>query len=617
MENVGESGCDPPDPPSLGQGQDRPSAGNKDSRTRQDPSEPCHQEKMGESQASSSVFNKSNKTMRSPSSSHGNKAPSTIAFRKLFNGVLTRSQSVTDLMESEMGDTPPTNEKRTRSPGENELGAKRVRTGIVTSPMDAAMNKIKELIALSNEHTTTPRRIKSGIIDMGNLLEDLLKEWTRTNEQLKNSNTENTQDTGAKIRARIGKIMTKDEVLNLANEEWPNSAYYTTTLSSKNIDGKVGLKSTLVFVDSFETQSSYKKLVAIVPELNGVTPDLLRKVGTIEVNKKESTSITGLDAAEVENLYQVHPALISSETEIEYADINSWAQAIKRASENVVSKNVEVFLPDKIDVMRVRKILECALSNTGIRILVRIPRQLRRSHQEHQRPQSNSIIVHMKGSATYSQVVKDLKESIDPDEVGVQINRVNRTTNGQIKIQLKENCPGAKKRMLDIIQNIKSADKVTEVHKTKGIVIMHIENDTDIEEIRKSITTELGVEPDQIRTNPTRQMKHGTKMISVFLPVQAANEAIRRAKLKIGWTRCTVKERVEAPWCRNCKRIGHHQRDCKEETVNVLCLRCGGEHETRVCTSENEFCITCRVDGHRANGFKCPIYRTFINGSHK
>ena len=47
MENVCESGCDPPDPPSLGQGQDRPSAGNKDSRTRQDPSEPCHQEKMG------------------------------------------------------------------------------------------------------------------------------------------------------------------------------------------------------------------------------------------------------------------------------------------------------------------------------------------------------------------------------------------------------------------------------------------------------------------------------------------------------------------------------------------------------------------------------------------
>lgn len=545
-----------------------------------------------------------------------------IARLQLSSG-MRKSQSMADLRQVEPDnglEQLNATDKRVRSPGENELGAKRTKIGTMVCPFTKMGEKIKELSSLSTTHTTCPRTIKTAIIALKSIFEDAAKEYAQAKDEARALTTllsTHKPDVLTTIRNKITTEMTMDQTLDLARQEWPPEAFRTTTLAQKDLDGKTGLKSTLVFPGSFLEDSNFRKLANIVPELQGVTVDLFKKVGTIEVKRKEQVLITGLEAASAEKVYQLHPALISTNKQIEFGDVKSWAMAIQRACAEMDNRNVEIFLPDGIDVTLVRKILECALVNTPIKVLVRISRQQRRLYQEQHRTVNETIIIHKVEGVSYSEVVKDLKNSINPEEVGIQINKVTETEKGHVRIQIRETRTGAKKMMLDQISQVKSAKSAFNVQRTKGIVIFDIDPDVDANEVKEILKEELKIDAEQIRMNPLRETKRGTMMLSVFLPENIAREAIQMKKIKIGWTMCQIKERVEVPHCMNCSKVGHTKRECKEETCPEKCLRCGDEHQTKTCTSDKEYCISCGEAGHRANAFKCPVYKNVINATRK
>ena len=42
--------------------------------------------------------------------------------------------------------------------------------------------------------------------------------------------------------------------------------------------------------------------------------------------------------------------------------------------------------------------------------------------------------------------------------------------------------------------------------------------------------------------------------------------------------------------CRKCKKYGHFERECNEV---IACAKCGGEHESDVCTTGEKRCVKC------------------------
>jgi hypothetical protein len=72
---------------------------------------------------------------------------------------------------------------------------------------------------------------------------------------------------------------------------------------------------------------------------------------------------------------------------------------------------------------------------------------------------------------------------------------------------------------------------------------------------------------------------------------------------------------VEAPWkkttivqCTRCQSYGHNKTYCAQSPV---CVKCGGDHATTVCTKDPTAPATCALCGgaHPANYKGCDVYR--------
>lgn len=169
--------------------------------------------------------------------------------------------------------------------------------------------------------------------------------------------------------------------------------------------------------------------------------------------------------------------------------------------------------------------------------------------------------------------------------------------------------------MLNMIrETVKSAENSHISQRTKGIVLLDVEHDISQEELIQTLCSTLEVNATDIKVNPFRPMRRGNQMVTVFLHIPSAERAIHMSKIRLGWTYCRVKERSDPPFCQKCRTYGHHTHTCSEKAIiKRRCLKCGGDHATNVCTSSSEFCITCNIEGHRANSMRCQKYKALIN----
>lgn len=526
------------------------------------------------------------------------------------------------------GGEKPIGDKRKQSP-ELERSDENKRARItVESPFARAMKKFLFLDALVKQHVTTPRRIKETVMDLKKLLgaaqqehetmcADLL-ELKRTKGQNPGTNLPN-------IREKLSIDMGINEISTLIKEDWPSESLTKTTLNVRDLAGeKAAVKSTLIYPDNFKGDPNFERLAVIVPEVKSLTTEHFKRNGTVEIIKRETTKITGMDGAELSKVYIIEPALLSEVGALDVADAMRWCNAIKSATKTLNTKIAEAFVPEDVDVSLVRKIMECSLHGSDIKVLIRLSKAQRKMFQIKRKTEDtrnqDAIIIKAKPGSTYSDVVKELKKSMSPDEIGVTVKRINSTLTGNVRIQLAETKEGGRQKMVERIRaQVKTAEETKIQRRTKGIVIMEMEDDIDSDFVKGCLSSALNIDSEDIRTNPIRKMQRGTQMVTVFLPHEAATAAITMGKIKIGWTMCPVKERSDPPFCSKCQVYGHHTGSCKATTqANRKCLRCGSEeHITRDCKSADEYCISCKTKGHRANSMVCPVYKGLVNGQRR
>lgn len=193
----------------------------------------------------------------------------------------------------------------------------------------------------------------------------------------------------------------------------------------------------------------------------------------------------------------IHPAVVSEAGKFDVADIMSWAASIKKCVQAADTKVVEVYTPQEMSITQVRKALECYMYNSNLKILCRLSKTQKREFQQRsqKRGDEESILIHAKEGASYSDVVKELKSSISPTEIGLDIKRFKSTRNGHVRIQCKEIAPGAKAELINKIRSsITSAENVQLSQKTKGIVLLDIEYGVDDRELVTTLSKTLAID---------------------------------------------------------------------------------------------------------------------------
>ena len=562
-----------------------------------------------------------------------------VSVKRLIQSTLRRSLSVGELIagpdtqqrtqkvsietpERFNGTGCSSSDKRKLSPPNTLNENKRAKINTVVPPIERASAKLELLSELALTHPTTARKIKETITDLKRDFAEAIKQMADLQDELNSLKKQQTNNPAAdKINEKINPDMTKEDIRALIASEWPQEVFIKTTFNPKEWGKeamKTRIRTTLLYPGNFRNDPNFLRVASTVPEIRELTTETFIKHGKIVIERNETTSITGGNGEMKSSCTILQPAALSEIGELDVADGISWANNIKEAAKSGAVL-FEASIPEGLDPTALRKIMECCLRGTSAKMIIKLSRGQRARFQPRvPRPHTESefITVRAKEGVLYSQIVKEMKKNINPDELGVDIKKLTNTLSGNVRIQVTEKIPGAKNAMIERINStVTLAEKATLSQKTKGIVLMDLDTDTTEEDIQVALESSLGLEPGTARVNPTRNMNRGTLMATAFLPVEAALRAIKERRIKVGWSYCHVKERTEPPFCNKCQVYGHLTKDCKETVIHKRrCLRCGDEHHrTFECKSDTEKCFSCNTSGHRANSMKCPVYKALVN----
>ncbi|KAK9711596.1 hypothetical protein QE152_g25369 [Popillia japonica] len=167
----------------------------------------------------------------------------------------------------------------------------------------------------------------------------------------------------------------------------------------------------------------------------------------------------------------------------------------------------------------------------------------------------------------------------------------------------------------EIHRRVDDVQVVTKKLGTATIFILGIDGTTKEEEVKEAIAREIKVEETDVVVRATRKGKYDELTIIAEVPKAQATPLINRKKIRIGWTECGIRERVDIIRCYKCLEYGHKTRKCAAQVDRSKdCIRCGETgHRGKDCVNRDK-CIKCGIQGHSADQIKCPYFKKLGEG---
>ncbi|KAK9719951.1 hypothetical protein QE152_g22363 [Popillia japonica] len=220
----------------------------------------------------------------------------------------------------------------------------------------------------------------------------------------------------------------------------------------------------------------------------------------------------------------------------------------------------------------------------------------------------DAVLVKMQG-CSYADLLRTIKGKVNPSEIGVDLAGVRQTRKGELLLMVQNGSDKAEILRQEIKDKCPAATATSPIEK-KVLHIKGLDGVTTTEEIAAAISRETLANPGTLEVRALRPAYGGKQNATVILPSMFADKLIQMAKIKIGWMKCRVEERVRDVKCFKCWELGHIKANCKGPDRRNLCLRCAKEgHIVSTCPNE-PFCIHCQQEGHQSGSGKCLTTKT-------
>lgn len=442
----------------------------------------------------------------------------------------------------------------------------------------------------------------------------------------------------ARIGERIKQITDRglqgadvEEVKRLTQEEWPKEVYQTCKIVSGGVIKAAKLEDVVIFVDN-ETEEGnplIKQLSEIQPEVGEVIRKGSVKPGKVVYTTSCSKIIDENETSET-NTRVMYLAGLEGESAGDVETLITVLEKIKNISNKERKKGfIAVCTKEGMEVI-LQKVIELVFGGEGYNVVLHMKKHRKQTdgqqddkqwqvqRRSNQRARRETILVKPTTEGkTYADLLREMKKNIDIDELDVKINNVEKTREGYVKLNIfrgkKGNGESIKAAVQDKMRNIA---EVQLKKKRKNVVILDMDDITtedEIYEALKSVLQDAKRDDITIKMSP-KANNRGLQYANIQLPSDEANVLLEMQRIKIGWTRCRVVERLAPAKCYRCQNYGHYASSCKSETdMSGKCLKCGEDgHKIKLCTNE-AFCSACKIKGHTSNEMVCPVYKKLMD----
>ncbi|KAI5746676.1 hypothetical protein M8J77_006252 [Diaphorina citri] len=404
------------------------------------------------------------------------------------------------------------------------------------------------------------------------------------------------------IRAKLTKVMKYDQEQyeEFIDRKWPVSAYEKTKETVGNpLSGKEG--DLFIFIKEKKEDTTLMSMVRTrYPEVEDILME--EEEDGERLHYLESTVSTKRNV----NRRRIHLIETKGEKDLR-------AELLKLKNENMIKggKKITAAVSEPEFRVIVRKALEILfVEDEGLMVDFFIPKSSTTRTAEvtmGKRERKPEAVVIKTNVSTYAETLRSIRAVIDPEGMGVGIKSVKLTKDNNVVIVTEE----GKADMLhkEIATKVKGVETKVTGNNT-NVMILDVDasmSGKEIEEYIRKETKEFETEVRSVRTS-----KAGTQVATVSMPKRTASMLLSEGDIKIGWTRCRVKPKVDVMRCYNCLKLGHHSDICRETRVEKRCLNCAQHgHMARECTSVS-YCTTCESTGHRCDSTLCPSFRKLI-----
>lgn len=235
-----------------------------------------------------------------------------------------------------------------------------------------------------------------------------------------------------------------------------------------------------------------------------------------------------------------------------------------------------------------------------------------------------SATVDSTGGSSYASILRGIKGNPQLKELGEQVSGVRKTEKGHLLLELQKGTGDKLGGLRQTLANELGAGieiKVLTATSERVIEIFDMDEISTKEDVLEALKMSLGSEADHLKDSAIslRSSFRGSQIATVQLPSKLVVKLLESGKIKVGWSRCRVREKVVPTRCYKCWEFGHRSGACKSEVDrSSLCFKCGlSDHKAKDCPNKAK-CALCsqRNPQEEANHFtgrgKCPLLRSAI-----
>lgn len=218
-------------------------------------------------------------------------------------------------------------------------------------------------------------------------------------------------------------------------------------------------------------------------------------------------------------------------------------------------------------------------------------------------PNFETIAIRAEGVA-YPDLIKRLKEAVNPAECNATVTAIRKTARETINISVKSGDGGAE-RLRDAVRAALGDDATVTIRgEWHRLIIRGLDVMATSEEVKEALKREFP-ENDAPEIVTLRKTYGDTQMALLRVQRDLAKKLLESGQIRIGWTTCKVREDATEIRCFRCWVTGHAAANCKGADRSNLCFNCGGKDHIAAGCAEPAKCIDCGGD-HRTGARTCP-----------
>lgn len=222
---------------------------------------------------------------------------------------------------------------------------------------------------------------------------------------------------------------------------------------------------------------------------------------------------------------------------------------------------------------------------------------------------TNVLVIKQKGEQSNAvKVKKDIREKVDPSDLGVGLSMGPSTKRGGIVL----NC--SKEREIEQIQQeiqtklggnyeVDRPESLSQRLKIVGVneEEFNLSNEALIMKIKK----QNGLNKENTKIKILRKSNLFNKRFNIIVEVDSDiyRALASKDRVSVGWNRCRTFDDFGVVRCFNCCKYGHLQKECREKKS---CEKCAEEHEAKNCKSTIFKCRNC-VDSNIKYGMSLDV----------